>query len=445
MDRIYKERFQPIDFSKTNKIEFDIYIDDYEKFLAAENDPTDYRNSKLAFEVSSTPPALWDQYSAPRHYFSSAINLAPYITHSGWNHIVVGKQDFTPVNNGGVDWSAITAFLIFYRGSSNVYPVDNPYADLYVRVGNIVNTGIVADVPKDKDQQLQKDKSAVYINSAESIVDAVGAWNTLGGYISTDYKTEGSASIHQTIDYTQTTDDTVMMFIFDETVDMSDIKTLKFDYFVDIPQFFNKSSNTIQLVLGNDRFLNDNYFYWEFSPDNLNAGWNEISFDIADVKRVGNPNLDAIKCVTLRFTELSLDIENFAVVVNGIDNLRYISSTGSTNLKVNGLDDDFNENDGNIFDDDFNENDGNIFDDDFNENDGNIFDDDITVDKSEDYNPEKIEVVVDKVGDTKYNKIFEQTTVTNYTPIIILLVVEAVLIVGGLTVFSIVYNKKRKK
>lgn len=422
LDRIYKEKFQPIDFSKTNKIEFDIYIDDYEKFLAAENDPNDYRNSKLAFEVSSTIPALWGQYNAPRHYFSSAINIAPYITHSGWNHVVVGKQEFTPVNNGGVDWSAITAFLCFYRGSSNVYPVNNPYADLYVRVANIVNTGVVAMVDKNQDQPLQNDKSAVYINSAEGIVDNIGAWNTMSGYISTDFKTEGKASILQSVDYTKTIDDTNMAFIFDTTADLSDIKTLKFDYFIDIPQFLNKNSNTIQVILGNDRFINDNYFYWELSPDNFKEGWNEISLEFSNVKTVGKPDLDAIKIVALRFTELSLDVESFAVVVNGIDNLRYISTTGNKILKVEGLYEN-EENNETIYED-------GLFDTDF----------DMSIE-----NDEEIENTVNKNNGVKYNKILEKRIVTDYTIIIIFLAIEAAIVVVGLIVFTIVFEIKRKK
>ena len=418
LDRIYKQRFSPIDFSKTNKIEFDVYIDDYEKLLAAENDPTNERESKLAFVVSSTKPALWDQYSAPRAYFSSSVLIADHVKHSGWNHVVVGKQDFVAFNNGGVNWSAITAFMVYYRSSSNYYPYDNHYSDLYVKVGNIVNTGIYVEVPKDGEKQEYVDKSAVYITNLDVLADENGAWNLMDGGVNTDYKTEGKGSILQTVNYTHTTDNTKMLYIFDETADMSDLKTLKFDFFVDIPGNIQRPGNNIQIILANDRFVKTDYCYWDLDLSSLKSGWNSIELPISKVKQVGNVDVAGVKVFMLRFNKLNLDKENFAVVLYGLDNLRYISSTGSTTLKINTFDED-------DFEDDFDD----MFDDEFDDEFDDI--DDLTD--------------VDVKGDTIYKKTVERIKVIDYTMIIIALAAEAAAIIIGLVIFTIIYEKKHKK
>lgn len=438
LDRIYVQRFQPIDFHRSNKIEFDIYIEDYEKFLAAENDPKDTRDSKLCLELSSTAPGLWDQYSAPRHYFTSGILLADYITHSGWNHVVVSKQDFIKLSNNGVDWSAITAFALFYKGSSNVYPVDHPYPDLYVRVANICNTGIIAEPPKDEDKPVKHDKSAVYISSVDGMADETGIWETEGGYVSNDYKTEGLGSIHQQVAYTETIEDTRMFYLFDDSVDMSDIKTLKFDFFIDVPAHIQRPGNNIEILIGNNRFGRDKYYSWNMDISSLVMGWNSIELPINEATKVGTPDLTTVKSVMLRFTEMDLDAEEYAIIVYGIDNLRYISATGNKTLRIEGWDDVLDEEIEDEYDD--------SFDDDYLIEDDDEIDTDFEIIEEEETDKvEKIETIVNKVGDVKYNRVLEKATVMDYTGIIILLVIEAVVIVAGLVVFTIISEKKSKK
>ena len=422
LDKIYREKLTPVDFSKSNIVEFDIYISDYEKMLEAENDPTDGQNSKLSFVVSSTMPGLWEQYSKPRVYYSSEIDLAPYIKHSGWNHIKIGRSEFK-IKNHGVDWSALTAFMIYYRNSSNLYPYRNQNSDLYIKVANIVNTGVVANIPVDKDCELQPDKNAVYISSVEGFSDENGVWNIENPITSTDYKTAGKSSIHKKVNYNSEPADTVMGYIFDSSADLSDLKTLNFDLFIDLPQYLDKPNNKVELIIGNNRFAKDDYYSFNVNLNNIKQGWNKVSLNLANARKVGNPDLKSTKLIMIRFTEIDLDPQNFEEIVFGIDNLRYISSTGNTTLKIEGKEDTEN-NDAGFADDD-------------------LFADDTLLDNTDE--KEVVEKVINKTGKKKVNKTILRTYVTDFLTLGIVLGIEAVVLAAGVTLFMIIYLVCAKK
>lgn len=433
LDKIYREKLTPVDFSKSNIVEFDVYVSDYEKMLEADNDPTDGQNSKLSFVVSSTMPGLWEQYSKPRVYYSSEIDIAPYIKHSGWNHIKIGRSEFKTKNHG-VDWSALTAYMVYYRNSSNLYPYRNQNSDLYIKVANIVNTGVVANIPADKDCELQPDKNAVYISSIEGFSDENGVWNVDNPITSTDYKTAGKSSIHKKANYNSTISDTVMGYIFDSTVDISDLKTLKFDFFIDLPQYLNRPTNNIEIIIGNDRFGKDNYYSWNMNLTNINQAWNEVSLNFSDATADGNPDLKTAKLIMFRFTKLDLSIDNFEEIVYGIDNMRYISSTGNKILKVEGWESQIENTD--------DENDDDSYEDTPSED---IPLENVTLENNTESEKVIIEKIVNRNGKTKINKTIERTIVTDYLTFGIVLGVEAAILVAGIIVFIIIYRKKRSK
>lgn len=414
LDKIYREKLSPVDFSQTPIIEFDIYVSDYEKFLAAENDPNDKQNSKLSLQVSSTPPALWGQYNSPRSYYSSELLLAPYIKHSGWNHISVGKSEFT-VHNHGVDWSALTAYVVYYHNSSNLYPYKNANSDLLIKVANIVNTGIVAHIPKNPDSDPTPDKSAVYISSVEGLSDENGTWNIQSPILSTDYKTAGKESLLQKATYKNDPEDTAISYIFDTTADMSDLKTLKFDFLIDFPQILNKPNNNLEICLSNSRLNFDDCYRFKIDTSKLKQGWNSISLDLKTATKNGTPDLSAVKVVVLRFTKLDLSSESYEEIIYGIDNLRYISSTGNKTLKVAAEDEEF--------DDSFD------FDDDF--------DDDL---------PELDEDEASKAsGRVKHQRIIKRYKITDWLIGGIIMAAEALVVAAGVFLFILIYSKKKKK
>lgn len=425
LDKIFREKLTPVDFSKSNIVEFDVYVSDYEKMLAADNDTTDGQKSKLSFVVSSTKPSLWTEYSKPRVYYSSEIDLAPYIKHSGWNHIKIGRSEFKTKNHG-VDWSALTAFMVYYRNSSNLYPYKNQNSDLYIKVANIVNTGIVADIPVDKEAELQPDKNAVYISSVEGLSDENGVWNIDNPIISGDYKTAGKSSIQKRVNYNSSLSDTVMGFIFDSTVDVSDLQSIEFDLFVDLPQYLDKPNNKIEFIIGNNRLGKDDYYSFDVNLKNIKQGWNKVSLNIENSYKVGNPDLKKAKLVMIRFTKINLLASNFEEIVYGIDNLRYISKTGSTILKVEGWENNIDNDSG------------------FENNDDSFVNED---DTSTNVSPEKVvvEKVVNKTGKTKINKTIERTIVADYLTAGIIIGIEALVIVAAVVVFLILYRKKTKK
>ena len=467
LDKIYRQKLTPVDFTKSNIVEFDVYVSDYEKMIEADNDPTDGQNSKLNFVVSSTKPALWDQYSKPYVYYSSGIDLAPYITHSGWNHIVIGRSEFVTKNHG-VDWSGLTAFMVYYRNSSNFYPYKNKNSDLYIKVANIVNTGIVADIPVDKEAKLQPDKNAVYISSIEGLSDDNGVWNVDNPIISTDYKTAGQASIHKMVNYNSELKDTVMGYIFDSTVDMSDLQTLKLDFFIDLPQYLDKPTNKVEVIIGNNRFGKDDYYSFNINLNGINQGWNNLSLKFADAHKVGNPDLKSIKLIMIRFTEIDLLASSFEEIVYGIDNLRYISSIGNKILRVEGWNDgqeDDSQTDKNPEQDDGSEQDKTPEQDNNSEQEiipeyetnpenettpeQNLLpewnmDNNIQLDDTTEPEIEIIEKVVDITGKTKYNKIVERTIITDWLYAGIIVGGEAVVLAAVVILFIVIHRKKQR-
>ena len=339
--KLFEEKITAVDFSKGTAVEFDLYVDDYDALLAAEEaSATNYsglertRNSKLALFLSSTPAGLWGQYEKPRNYFSAYITISDQITHSGWNHVVVGRADFIPYKQQ-LDWSALTAWGVAFTAGSNVHKEVNPSPDVMVGICNIVNTGVVSDIPTDHDKESFPDKNAVYISDAETLSDSNGTWNPGAVYVNEDYKSEGKASMQLKLTYKSDAEDGVIYYLFDESADMSDLKSLNFDFFVDLPQFLQASGNKAEMVIANHRNATDNYYKWNLNFDALKAGWNSFALDISKAVKKGKPNLSEAKVIMLRFTELNIDASVFAEIVIGLDNVRYISSVGNKILRIN--------------------------------------------------------------------------------------------------------------
>ena len=338
-DRIFAEGIGPYDFSKGNSIEFDLYVSDYETLKKSfEECP---RGDELYLVFSSVPLKLFSQYTKPRTYYSVQCGLRKQITKTGWNHIKLGKTDFVQLL-GTMDWSNITSFMLRYSKSKfNQKDAEekNPAGEVRIKIANIVNTGIISDVPYDEEKPKKPDNDAVYINDAENLIDDNGSWNPSEVYVDENYKSENLHSVLRNISYETEKDFARMFYLFDYSADMSDIKTLKFDLFIDISQFIKKSGNILEIGLSTKRNFSGNYT-WKIDTSVLNDGWNSIEVNISDAQKNGNVSLEEIKTVFLRFTELNLSAENYESILIGIDNLRYISDKGNTVLKINdGMDD----------------------------------------------------------------------------------------------------------
>lgn len=425
-DRLYEEKLKAVDFSKATAIEFDLYIDDYEALLAAEKASAENysglpyaRESRLALYFSSTPANLWQQYSKPRRYFSVRIPLSDKIAHNGWNHIVVGKGDFV-ANSQTIDWANLTGWMVAFIYGSDAHKEANPYPNVTVSICNIVNTGVVSNVPKDSDKAAFPDKNAVYISNAEAVSDANGTWNPGNAYISNDYKSEGKASVLLDLNYHSLAKDANIYYLFDETVDMSDLKALKFDFFIDLPQFIQASGNKAEIIIANRRNAKNDFYKWDLDFSKLKTGWNPFELSIDSVTVSGKPDFGKCKVVMLRFTELSIDAKVFAQIVIGIDNLRYLSSTGNAKLKINS--------DNGEFTDRYYDNDPS--DADYDDEDS-IFDQDPT------------DIALEP--QTKYIKIIKKRVVTDYLTSGIVLGSEALIVLAGVITFILIYLKKRKR
>ena len=333
-DGIYCEGIGPYDFSKGNAVEFDIYCTDAELFQKSVAECP--RGAELAVVFSSTPLKLFSEYNKPRTYYSVYYNIQDKITKTGWNHIKIAKSDFSALAHT-MNWANVTSYMLRYNGSkwNTVDPEEkNPAGEVQMRFANVVNTGLVSTVPYDSDKPLTPDKSAVYISSGEELVDDNGSWNPTGVFADTNYKTEGKASMMRKVNYETKREFARMFYLFDSVADMSDIKELKVDFFVDISKLVKKSGNKISIGLSADRGGSEGTYYWNIDVKNLKDGWNSLALDISSANKEGNISLSSIKSVFVRFDSLNLDPENFESVTIGMDNLRYISKTGRKTLKI---------------------------------------------------------------------------------------------------------------
>ena len=423
VDRIYSQGIGPYDFSKGSSIEFDIYVSDYEKLkqVFAETQ----RGQKFALVLSSVPLKLHSQYNKPREYYSVHCDLTDKITKTGWNHIKLGKDDFTQLL-GQMDWSNITSYMLRFSNSkfNKTDEEKNPASDVYIKIANLVNTGIVSDVPYDENKPEKPDKEAVYISDAENLVDDNGSWNPSEVYVDENYKSENSHSVMKNITYETVPEFSKMFYLFDYSADMSDIKTLKFDLFVDLPQFIQKSGNMFEVGLSSKRDLDGNYT-WKIDTSTLKEGWNSLSFDFSKALKNGDVSLDEIKTVFVRFSEINLNAEEYESIIIGVDNLRYLSNDGNTTLKINGA----------IDDNDYNDNDYNYNDLEFNTND-NV---DVEVDTQE-----VITETITSEPKTIHLKETVNKVVTNYTLAIIILAAEFAVLMTA-TIVGFVLIKKKKK
>lgn len=417
VDRIYAQGIGPYDFSKGHTIEFDLFVSDFDALKKAFETE---RGRQFALVFSSVPLKLFDQYNKPRQYYSVHCDLTDKITKSGWNHIKIGKTEFTQLA-GNMDWSNITSYMLRF-GKSKFNKSDpeevNPSPDVYIKIANVCNTGIISDVPYDEKQPAKPDKEAVYINDAENLVDDNGSWNPSEVYSDENYKTENGHSVLRKVSYETAPEFSRMFYLFDYSADLSDIKMLNLDLFVDLPQFIQKSGNKLEIGLSSKRSLEGNYT-WNIDTSTLKEGWNTVSFDISKAKKSGNVSLNEIRTIFLRFTELNLSSEEFEVIVIGVDNLRYISNNGNTTLKINNPDEDFDY----------------------------IDDEDFDIDISDDTYEEILEV--DKEIITSEPKTFLQNetvhkTATNYILATIILCAEFAVLTAASIITFVILKKKKK-
>ena len=106
-----------VDMSAAEQIEFDIYIADYAAFASAVS------GKALRFYVAS---------GSGRYNNRRAYDFDTQITASGWNHIILGKNDH--YSSDSTDFTAIKwVGLAFWNGSG----VSNPIGSTQVRIANI--------------------------------------------------------------------------------------------------------------------------------------------------------------------------------------------------------------------------------------------------------------------------------------------------------------------
>lgn len=423
------QKFGPYDLSDASSIEFDVYVNGVDELKAASKGSA--RGEKICFVISSLYRSLWDRYE--KHWFlnmASACEFESQLTHNGWNHVKIGLPSFKKWNNQAFNWASISSWGISFINTTNVHWEYNPASDVFVYITNVTSCGYKQDlseyvIAEDSEMPSQPDKEAVYISTCDGYSDDHGVWNNTT--LDKKYRTEGKASLGYNVTYLTEANDIQPTYIFDDTADMSDLSKIKFDLFTDFPQFMGKAGNKARFVVSSNKLGRTDCYSWDVDLTSFNIGWNQVEFDLKDAVKIGNPSLDSIKSVSLKFDSLDLDKETFECFYLVMDNLRYISNNGNTKLKINLPDDDDDE--------DY---------EDYDDDEDYDYDDDLDYDDDDDFEDEEENIVVGK-GKTKYQKSIKNITKTDYLVFGIIAGAEALVLAAAFVIFIIVRKKKMKK
>lgn len=416
-DRMYQQKLGPYDISEADYMEFDFYVEDYEAVKTAMEE----NNMDLVFCISSGDPV---KYSNSRYFFRSIGYFFDQVTDDGWNHVKlpIGKM-ITSGEGGAIDLSSVTSFMLSFMGE-DIQGDSSSIAEVKFKIINVCATTELPyiRIEPDADKAAKPDKNAVYINDAEGLFDENGTWNPIAAVVDNKYKTEGTASISNVL-FDQTLRSNQLRFIFNETADVSDIDTLKFDFFVSNIDLL-KARASMSVVLSSDVRGVSNYYSWKLNLNGLKNGWNSITIDTdKGYTKVGSPDLSKLKAFIVQCDDETFKSDVYVEKVTiKLDNIRYISKTGNTTLKINS-DEDFSD-----FDD-------------FDDSDDDDFDDSV-IDAIPEEIVENQPVTAPVETDTRIVKKMINNTVTQYVWMILALVAEVILVAVAITT---VYLIKRKK
>lgn len=419
IDRIYREELPAVDFTEATFVEADIYVDDIEQLKKSLSESS--TGTQLSFFLSSTDSKDYD--GNYRMWCRSNAAVYDQLTVSGWNHISIPKDEFVWAGAGAqFTWDHVTAYGLEFWGSNWTAPEQNlSSANLMIRVVNVCGTGIVADIEADGEKESKPDKEAVYISSADAKVDQNGSWNPNIISISTDYKSEGTASVINRIDFKTLDGNAMLKYLFDYTADMRDIKAVKFDVFVDLPEIMSNGKNILSFVISSEASAKDDYYSWEIKTSGIKKGWNSFTLEFFDAAVRGKPDISAVKSVILRFDNIELNAEKYEYFNIGIDNLRYLPSGTNRTLKINTPD---------IVTDDF------VIED---WTDSQMPDNGI----QEDIGSTQNEIVLEP--QTKVIKKIRNLTVEDYMVLSIALGIETAVLAAGVVIFILLHKRHRKK
>lgn len=417
-DRLYQQNIGPFDISDGDYIELDLFVSDYESLVKAFEENPDSIGS-FVFCVSSGDP---EKYGNPRYFNRVQYNIIKQITANGWNHIKIPIHKMTETGEGAIDLENVRNFMFAITGSNNQLATgDN--ANIIFKAINVCVTRVrpLVEIEPDEVQAFRPDDNAVYINDAEDVFDENGTWNPVAVAVESDYKTEGTSSVYNTF-LDQTLRSNQLRYLFNKTADVSDMKTLKFDLFIrDIDLLRQRA--TMSVVLSNDARGTKNYQSWKLDLSKLKDGWNSIEIDISKgYTSNGTLDLAELKSFIVQCDTATFQSGDYVEkVVVGIDNIRYISKTGNTKLKINSDEEESFENT------DF----------------GGDYDFDYEVEELPDLN---VELSGGSKGgtDTQIIKKNITQTILEYSWLIIALAAEAVAVAAILTVLLLIKRKKNK-
>ena len=417
-DRMFQQDLGPFDISVADYLEFDFYVEDYK----AVKDAMEANDMDIIIGISSGDP---EQYETSR-YFSRIISyFYDQVKQDGWNHIKIPMTDFISAGEGDpYDSTAVTSFMLSFLGD-NIQGDSSAIADVTLKIINVCATTErpYIEIPKDSSKPSMPDKNAVYINTAEALFDENGTWNPAAVTVDTDYKTEGEASISNIL-FDQTLRTNQLRYIFNETADISDVKTFKFDFFVSDIELLTQRAEMSFVISSDVRGVGD-YYSWKLNLGSLKNGWNsiEISFDSSHITE-GSPDLTQIKSVIIQCDKASFQSEKYTERVTvKVDNLRYISKTGNTTLNINYGDDPFG--------DDY----------DFGDDWDDFYDEEVIPGETVENVPGEAPVITD----TQVVKKTVNNVVMQYLWLIIALAAELVAVAGIITAVYFIRKKKRVK
>ncbi len=111
-DRLIKTGMPSVDFSTSDYIEADVFIEDYDSLISNMNG-AGATPCRLELRLSS------NESNANLNAYYAV--LSNYISKSGWNHVRIPKGDFVTVGSGGhIDWTCVKSFMVKFGFNPDV-------------------------------------------------------------------------------------------------------------------------------------------------------------------------------------------------------------------------------------------------------------------------------------------------------------------------------------
>lgn len=331
-----------LDFTEAEYIEFDVYA------VMDENREDFTEQIKPTLNVCDTQFKYITHVGKGEAGFTISVNE--------WNHIKIKISDIDISAGRNTDFTQMRGFFIGMSSPTNIRYV---VANMCLGKRNVPEKDPVS-------MPIKPDKESKYISDCESPNSSEdGIWASTQTEFSTDYKTEGRASVMLAVRNQEIAALNSFKFLFNNTADFTASESLRFDLFVDDELLIDDCTTTV--YFSNDRRYQKQNLCYILDSSKIKFGWNSFEIPLSSFKADSDVDLSQIICFAVEVVinepfEVMGDFQEYFMI--GMDNIRISKTYTFNNQNDNG-----NNNNGIEFGDNSGSSSENTSDADFNESD----------------------------------------------------------------------------